>query len=311
MVDAPSFPDYDTMMDSEWLDNVRKLFDNNIFPKECIRCKTSEESNQNSIRNDAIVFDEKQTKRDYLIADVMMDNICNSACIMCSETASTKYGSLYSKNYPIYDNTDNLNKIPLDRIVQFDLTGGEPSYSKNVRNLLLNLPPNIESLRLNTNCSSFMDELIPFLDKKFKIDITMSLDGIGKTQEYIRWPIKWEKYLSVVNQYKALKEKYPDYLQLGFWTTVTTLNINEFFEIKSFSEEMKIPLSYSLLHFPEQLNIMYKNTFTEKAKENPQLNELFGNQLAVDINNQLKFDMFIKRQDYYRKVTISDYIPKS
>lgn len=309
MTDAPSFPDYDTMMNSEWIKGIRESFDNDIFPRECIRCKVSEESNQNSIRHDAILFDNEQTKSDYLIADVMMDNICNSACVMCSEYVSTKYGSLLKKDYVIFDNKDNLNKIPLDRVVQFDLTGGEPSYSKNVKQLITNLPPNVKSLRINTNGSAFMDELIPLIKQGLKINITFSLDGIGKIQEYIRWPIKWDRFYSVVNQYKDLQKQFPDNVRLEFWTTVSSLNINDFHNIKSFSEEMNIPLAYSPIEYPIQLNIKYKNNYTLKAKENPELNDLF--QMAIDIDNQQMLDNFIKIQDYLKKVTISDYIPKS
>jgi len=308
MVRPPIFENYDTMMQSEWVNNIRKKFDENVFPKECVRCDIDEKNNSTSVRISALAEHEKQTTENYLIADILLDNICNSGCQICSPILSTKIGSLYnSKNYIIIDNTKNLNNIPLDRIVELDIAGGEPSHSKNTKNLLLNLPKNVKKIRINTNGSRFMDELIPLLDKGIEIKITFSLDGIGKVQEYIRWPIVWEKYIETVNQYKELQLKY-DKLLLDFWCTINVLNINDFLNIKTFAENINIPLAYSVLDNPFVLNIKYKNHFTDNAKQNPLINNLFKFNLATDFNNQEQLNKFIQTQDNLRKIDIKYYI---
>jgi len=308
MTNPPSFKDYEAMMGSDWVKSVRDTFKDNKFPKECIRCKVSEDANQHSIRLSAIEEHTKQYKSDYLVADIMLDNLCNLGCQFCSPMASSKIGAIISPSkYIIHDNTSHFEKLPLDRITQLDLAGGEPSYSKNIKNLLLNLPPNVNSLRINTNCTSYMDEIIPLLDKGFNISITISFDGVNKVQEYIRWPIKWDKFCSILNQYKELQLNYSN-LNLSFWTTINAFNINDFTNIKSFSETMNIPLSYSLLQSPEPLNIKYKNHLTVKAKENIAVNDIFNSQLANDIDNQASLNNFITKQDSLRKIRISDYI---
>lgn len=308
MVNNPSFKDYETMMASDWVQEIRDTFDADKFPEECIRCKISEELNQYSVRQGAIEEHNRQTKEDYLIADVLLDNVCNLACQFCSPMASSKIGALHSPLYKIHDNTNHFEKLPLDRITQLDMAGGEPSHSKNVKNLLLNLPPNVNSLRINTNCTTFMDEIIPLLDKGFNISMTISFDGVGKVQEYVRWPIKWDKFCSVLYQYKKLQSIYPNNLNLGFWTTINVLNINDFNNMKSFSNSVDISFSYSLLHSPTALNIKYKNELTNKASEDSVLNEIFGTQLACDIDNQQEFDNFIATQDSLRGIKISDFI---
>lgn len=309
MTAPPSFKDYETMMASSWVQEIRDTFNNDQFPKECIRCKVSEDSNQYSIRLSSIEEHNKQTKEDYLIADVMLDNICNLACQFCSPMASSKIGSLYSpSHYVIHDNTSHFENLPLDRIVQIDLAGGEPSYSKNIKNLLLNLPPNVNSLRINTNCTTYMDEIIPLLDKGINISVTISLDGIGKVQEYIRWPIKWDKFCKTLDQYKNLQLIYPHNININFWTTINALNINDFTNIKTFSESMNIPFMYSLLQSPEPLNIKYKNHLTIKAKDNNVINGIFKDQLATDIDNQVSLDKHISRQDLLRGSNILDYV---
>jgi sulfatase maturation enzyme AslB (radical SAM superfamily) len=309
MTNPPSFKDYETMMSSPWTQQIRDTLDADQFPKECIRCKISEDSNQHSIRQSAIEEHDKQTKKDYLVADVMLDNLCNLGCQFCSPMASSKIGALYSSsNYVVHDNRSHFEKLPLDRITQIDLAGGEPSYSKNIKNLLTNLPINVNSLRINTNCTTFMDEIIPLLDKGFNISISISLDGVGKVQEYVRWPIKWDKFCNVLNQYKDLQTKYPDNLNLGFWTTINALNINDFNNIKSFTDSVNISFSYSLLQTPLALNIKYKNSLTIKAKEDSIINEIFNKQLACDIDNQQSLDNFLSKQDTLRGISSTDFL---
>lgn len=309
MIDPPSFTDYETMMKSEWVKDIRTTFDSGQFPKECIRCKIAEDSNHYSIRLSAIEEHSKQSKQDYLVADIMLDNICNLGCQFCSPMASTKIGSLHNpKGYIIYDNNSHFDKLPLDRITQLDLAGGEPSHSKNIKNLLLNLPKNVNSIRVNTNCTSFMDELIPLLVKGINISITVSLDGVNETQEYVRWPTKWDNFYNVLLQYIDLQKQFPDNLNLNFWTTINALNINNFIEIKTFAEQLGIPLTHTLLQQPLPLNIKFKNIFTNKAKENKELANIFDNQLATDIDNQTILDNFIKIQDGIRGIKIKDYI---
>ena len=297
------------MMASDWVQEIRDTFAADKFPEECVRCKVSEDLNHYSVRQGAIDEHKKQTKEDYLIADVLLDNICNLACQFCSPMASSKIGALHSPHhYKIHNNTNHFEKLPLERITQLDLAGGEPSYSKNIKNLLMNLPPNVNSLRINTNCTTYMDEIIPLLDKGFIINLSISFDGVGKVQEYVRWPIKWDKFCSVLYQYKKLQSIYPNNLNLGFWTTINVLNINDFNNMKSFSNSVDISFSYSLLHSPTALNIKYKNELTNKASEDSVLNEIFGTQLACDIDNQQEFDNFIATQDSLRGIKISDFI---
>ena len=309
MVNTPSFKDYETMMASPWVQEIRDTFAADQFPDECIRCKVSEDLNQYSVRQGAIDEHNKQTKEDYLIADVLLDNICNLACQFCSPMASSKIGALHSpQHYKIHDNTNHFEKLPLERITQLDLAGGEPSYSKNIKNLLLNLPPNVNSLRINTNCTTYMDEIIPLLDKGFNINISISFDGVGKVQEYVRWPIKWDKFCGVLDQYKQLQLIYPTNLNLGFWTTINALNINDFNNMKSFSDSVGISFSYSLLHSPTALNIKYKNNLTVRAKEDETINQVFSSQLATDVDNQIDLDNFVATQDSLRGIKISDFI---
>lgn len=314
MVRPPQFSTYEELTNSEWLIGVRDKFKNGEFPNECIRCKQSEDIGSTSIRMMAINDDSKQTKPDYLIADVMLDNICNGGCQFCNPAISTKLGSLTSpNNYRILDNVDKFNKLPLDQIVQLDITGGEPSNSKNVKELLVNLPVNVKKIRINTNASSFMNELVDVVNKGIDVEITISLDGIGSTFEYIRWPAKWNKFIKVLAQYKQFAQDNTNNVSLNMWTTLNALNVNDFENILSFVKDNNIGHEFSMLSTPVELNAVFQNKFTLMAKEkftnsNNSKVQSLSSLVASSTDNQETLEQFIIRQDLLRNITIKNYI---
>lgn len=287
---------FDTLADmdsSVWLRKVKEKFDQDLWPNECQRCEQTEAINGTSIRLNAIEFDQQQTQSDYLTVGGVLDNVCNSACLTCNEDHSTKIGSLISRQYKIVDNTNRFWDLPQDRIVHLDINGGEPSASKNYKQVLANLPRTVKSVRVNTNGSLFIDELDAVLARGIEITVTVSLDGIGPTHDYIRWPIKWDKVYENLMKYKTMP-----LTQLNTWTTVSALNINHLPSIEQFCQEHDILHSWALLHAPDPLNVKYQNHLTLPARD---LMGILPGQVAVDRNNQAELDAFMLAQDNLRK----------
>lgn len=293
MIAPAQFDSLEQMDSSVWLRKVREQLDKDVWPSECQRCQQTESINGTSIRTNAITFDKSQTKSDYLIVGGVLDNVCNSACLTCNEQLSTKIGSLKSKTYTIIDNTNRFWALPVDRITHLDINGGEPSASKNYKQILANLPENVKSIRVNTNGSLFIDELEAVLARGIEVTVTVSLDGIGLTHDYIRWPVKWEKVYENLMRYKAMP-----LTQLNTWTTVSALNIQHLENIQQFCQEHRILHSWALLHAPDPLNVRYQNHLTLPARD---LMNILPGQVAIDRNNQAELDEFIIAQDELRK----------
>ena len=251
---SPDFNSLAEMESSPWLATIKKEFADNQWPRECIRCQRTEQENGSSIRLNAIKFDQLQKQEDYLSVGGVLDNVCNSACLTCNENLSTLIGGLKSKTYPIVDNSNKFWNLPLDRIVHLDINGGEPSHSKNYKHILANLPKNIKSVRLNTNCSTVLEELIPLADRGVQITVTVSLDGIGAVHDFVRWPIKWDKFYANLQRYMAMPVK------LNTWTTVSVLNIDDLPNILEFVKLHKLDHSYAYLNEPWQLAVENKDT---------------------------------------------------
>jgi sulfatase maturation enzyme AslB (radical SAM superfamily) len=246
MVNAPQFDSLTDMESSTWLAKTREKMQVDQWPTECQRCQETE---PNSIRQYAIKLDQQTDQQDYLQVGGVLDNVCNAACLTCNETLSTRIGSLRGQGFPVYNNLERFWQLPQDRIVHLDINGGEPSYSKNYKSLLANLPPNLRTLRLNTNCSTVLTQLIDIVARGIEVTVTVSCDGIGAVHELTRWPILWETFYRNLMTYKSMP------IKLNLWTTVSVLNLDDLPNIQAFAQEHGIDHSWAYLKEPEELAV--------------------------------------------------------
>jgi sulfatase maturation enzyme AslB (radical SAM superfamily) len=299
MVNPIEFDCLQSMDNSQWLADIKQQFAQDQFPNECIRCQQTENINQTSIRLNASKYHTLQSRSDYLIVGGVLDNICNSACQSCDANLSTKIGRLTNKNYTIIDNSYKFWKLPLDRITHLDINGGEPSASKNYQYLLQHVPSNVKSIRINTNCSTIIKEIPELLEKGIHVTVTVSFDGVGKIHDYVRWPIKWDKFYKNLMIYKNMNLS-----GLNLWTTVHALNVGDLNNIINFAKEHSIDHSYALLHDPSVLNINHTNKLTMLANC-----ITLSDQIAIgNNNNDHELLQFITHQDSLRRISYIDYL---
>lgn len=303
MIGAERFESIDAMHNSEWLTRVQKDMEGDGWAPECQRCERSEKVNGDSVRIKSIKRHNilKKERDDYLIVGGTLDNICNSACQTCNPNLSTKIGSLETPNYKSVDNFPRFWELPEHRILELDINGGEPTASPNYKKILRKLPTNIRIVRMNTNGSRMINELEDILKKGVVAIVTLSLDGVDRVHDYVRWPIKWHKYNENVERYIELRERYKN-LYLDFWTTVSSLNLHDFANIQTYAAQMRIPHNWAFLHTPKVLDVRYTNRLTETADHS------FIGQVAIDEDNNTELERYIKRQDVLRDIDIRDYL---
>lgn len=246
MVNAPEFDSLEQMETSAWLETIRQTMLAGQWPSECVRCQETE---PDSIRLYAARLDAETTQKDYLQVGGVLDNLCNAACLTCNENLSTRIGSLQGRVFPIVNNLDRFQALPRDRIVHLDINGGEPSFSKNYREILRDLPPNLRTLRLNTNGSTVLAELTDVVQRGIRVTVTVSCDGIGPVHDLLRWPIPWSKFYHNLMTYRSMP------VELNLWTTVSVLNQEDLGNIQSFALEHGIDHSWAYLHEPWQLSV--------------------------------------------------------
>ena len=297
MTQAPEFSSLEEMEQSLWLRNTKLSFHKGIWPSECIRCKQTEQVSNTSIRLNAVEFDQKQTRQDYLTVGGVLDNVCNSACQTCNENLSTKIGSLQARDYVRVDNSNHFWSLPLDRVVHLDINGGEPSASKNYRYILKNIPENVTSVRINTNCSVVMTEVEELSKRGIQVTVTVSLDGIGRKHNYIRWPIVWEEFEHNLLTYQRMN------IDLNTWTTVSALNVGDLKNIFSYVQQHNLKNSWALLENPSVLSVKHSNHLTRTADVPDQLKSI----VAQGEDNTVELQLFTLAQDHLRGIKLWDY----
>ena len=313
MVNAEEFDTFNDMQNSKWLANIDAQMQENIWPKECIRCQTTESINRRSIRMDMIERDKilKSVNKDYLIVGGVLDNICNSACQTCNENLSSKIGSLKKSSVRV-DNYKKFYELPTDRIVELDINGGEPTYSPNYKKILENLPTNVKIVRINTNAHKTFDSIITLLERGVRIIITISFDGLNDIHDYVRWPIKFLNVENTIKEYKQIQQSYPTLLKLNLWTTVSVYNINQFDKIVAYAKDNNLEHSYGIVEFPDVLSIAHCNKLTVDAKlkyinSNNILLKNLADKIAIKVNNSVQLKKYIEQQDNFRSIKFKNY----
>jgi sulfatase maturation enzyme AslB (radical SAM superfamily) len=196
------------------------------------------------------------------------------------------------------DNSAAFWQLPLERVTHLDINGGEPSASPNYRNILKNIPPSVTSVRINTNCSMVIPEIKQLLDHGIHVTVTVSLDGIGRIHDYVRWPIKWENFERNLDTYKNMNIQ-----ELNTWTTVSALNIGNLKNILEYTKQQGIDHSWALLEQPRVLNVKYSNHFTRTADVPDELKSI----VAQDQDNTVELQLWTLEQDCLRGIKLWDY----
>ena len=278
------------------------------WPDECRRCRDTEQANGHSIRlaSNERDLELKQTHPDYLILGGVLDNICNSACQTCHAGLSTKIGSLSGGDYKQISNESLLDRIPMDRVLEIDINGGEPTASPAYQRLLQNLPAQIKILRVNTNGSRVLPRFEELLQRDIRIIITFSLDGTDRVHDYVRWPIQWDNYQNTVERYVDYR-KHHNNLELQAWTVISALNVNDWPNIEKFAKEMELNHSWAFLDYPIPLDPRFDNDLTARAKTTLSGIDKFQS-IASGINNQNQLYSFLNQQDQLRGISFKNYL---
>jgi len=277
------------------------------------------------IATDEVKFDQRLLE----VQIKAFGNQCNLDCYMCQPFDSTtrlksinsneltdeSIFSVGSKKKPL-----QMGKITLDSAVDqiaeiapyiynLKLIGGEPLVMKKFYNLLEQIIATGEAknimVKYQTNMSVLEFERIKIskLIPEFKLfEFTVSLDGIGKADEYIRRRSSWK---DIVNNMKAVK-KYPN-VSININGTISFLSVLRFYELIEWfddNKEMFDQINWSNIRGPKKLcaNVLpeaIKKDLIEKYKNFPDIqNVLMEDNGGYDYQDTI--DYLIMNDKYYK-----------
>jgi hypothetical protein len=201
----------------EWFNNtnelkeIREKFIDNQRPEQCKKCWDLEDNNDVSYREEWNNNYLNQPKTVSLeVMDIRLTNKCNLQCKMCWPGASDQIAknildakipgiTIYSEEktrsadqnlldnlYDVIVNTPTLRKIKF--------AGGEP-FIINEFVLLLEKIADAGCLDISifvlSNITTITNRLLNVLKRFKNVEVSCSVDGIGRYIEYQRFPCKW------------------------------------------------------------------------------------------------------------------------
>jgi hypothetical protein len=215
----------------------------------------------------------------YQPVDLQIDlgNTCNSACIMCSPTYSSKVSFEYNTLtklepgiFRIYENVKNwtddprlvdkfvgeLSTIPNIKYIHF--LGGETLYLKSFYDICdrlidLGLSKNI-SIGTTTNCTVYTPGLERIISNFKHVHLGLSVEAIHAVNDYIRYPSTLSKVSSNITKFLALRKNYDIHLSLRITPNILSIyHLDTIFELML--DQQVIAESCNILHDPSCLRI--------------------------------------------------------
>lgn len=321
-------------LNSDFLAEVRDQFEHEQWPRGCERCRIEEQNNIVSKRQ----LDQQRWQHHYdrsantiLTASVAFGNTCNLKCITCNSMNSSRwhqeYQDIYGKNIaPVHFYKQNFVKdfvSQVPNLVHLDIPGGEPllsgvSAQMELLDYYIGTGQAAEMvLHYTTNVTVYPSQDWWNRWQHFeKIDLQLSLDGIGRRYEYIRNPADWHTVTANIDRYKSVA--LPNF-ELSVSHTVSAYNIFYLDEFVQWCHSQGLPRPWmGRVHNPAHMRpsvwpAEVRAVIAEhlKASNDPEVGiwaELIAN--TDDSQHWQDFKKYLQLHDQYRGTDFADVFPE-
>lgn len=287
----------------------------------CNKCKTEEERGHTSLRQ--VLNSELSGNSTLEYIEISISNECNLACRMCSPTYSTFWGKLvstskdlqkYHVNYKQpHISIDTIFKdIDISKLKKIKYLGGEPFVTPQIGQLFKYLEENgvIQNIEFecNTNCTLFPKKWLVELSKFKKLNIELSVDGVGDINEYIRFGKSWKIIYQNILKWVEYKEKNSN-LNLSLYTTVQAYNLHDIKNICNLATENGLKFYSSLLVVPEYLSVnALPRDYLDEIKD--EYNQKYYKSISPNTSLFEEFKKYTSDLDNSMNNRLQDVIPE-
>ena len=205
-------------------------------------------------------------------------NLCNLACRHCGPFSSSRWLKDYFKvearqqNWTSYvqqfteiqDSYRDDNSFWTDlkawapNVEFYELYGAEPVLIdplwEVIKTSSLGANNNKTVVNINTNGTILREDTEEIFQNFYEVDLGLSVDGIGDQFEYMRYPAKWDKFLSNLDAYQNMAARLGN-ININVSCTVSALNVYYTDEIWQFFHSRGIHVGFNILHRPDHLNM--------------------------------------------------------
>jgi sulfatase maturation enzyme AslB (radical SAM superfamily) len=247
--------------DSQTLVEIKDSFLKESWPAGCERCRIEEENNIQSKRQ----LDYERWTHEYdsydidsgeiLTLSMALGNVCNLKCIICGPSSS----SLWQKEYKDIHNiqVDSIESYRQDiiktiknstsNLIHLDLHGGEPflsgrpQHKELLDHYISNNRAKDITIHYTTNGTILPgEEWLSRWNHFKKIDLQISIDGIGSRFEYLRYPADWNTLVDNIYNYQQYQQMHANF-QISIAHTVSAFNIFYLEEFVDWCRSMRLP----------------------------------------------------------------------
>lgn len=318
--------------------DIRLKMLNGEEPKECAGCYKLERTGEISKRmyeNDKYVhtLEELREKVDesgalkhlnYRFVELRIGNVCNLKCLTCNPMSSTKWNedvtqlpekfqsgyysldksfSTWYKDKSWYDellrNAEDLEEIYIN--------GGEPMLIKEHLYFLqklcdLGLNKKIRLL-YSINLTLVTSKVIDLWKQFKKVELNVSIDDLGKRNDYIRYPSSFDTIESNLNLLSG------NSFDIKIIQTVSVLNVYNIGNFYEYFTEKGFKVEHNYVYWPEYLHVsLFKEPIPLEKLPEDKAKRLID-ELSKDYSVFYEdFLAYIKSIDYIRSLKIEDYL---
>lgn len=249
--------DLQSYIDStELVDLQRSLLDQNELPAGCGACSKVEQQGHRSLRQIHNQDKPVLNSVELTSVEVFPGNICNLRCLMCEPQLSSALAAEYQRigwhsGNTVIEHTNtvqDLRALPALKSVTF--IGGEFFLAKNSLEILdYAIGKNLD-ISVITNGTVLSASHLARLKQVKNLDLTISIDGIGSVNEFIRYPSVWHEVNNNVDQ---LIHQLP-YANVHFNTVIQIFNIHNLGTILDWAKSKNKAIQLTPLEQPSWLS---------------------------------------------------------
>ncbi len=279
---------------SSEIKSLREDLLNGVKNNACHNCWTDEEAGRDSLRlisNRTAGLFSKTPIREQIknpkvsnidSFDLVLGNLCNLKCVMCSPNWSSQLlaevnlnpslqklyptATLDQKKYNWAKEDDFVNwcNKHLPESIHIKFTGGEPFIIPWIQTVIDKIPDEQKKkcvLHFTTNLTIVNLGLFENFKKFKEVWLSVSVEGVEETFEYLRHGHKWETLSTNIRLIKDMK--IPN-LNLMINHIVQTPSYHSIIPMTKYFDELELKIAPIMMTWPMHFHI---SSLTKKAKE--------------------------------------------
>ena len=292
---------------------------NGTVPRpNCTQCSVPESQGMTSIRKQLLTKPWASDQPSIKMLDVFFGNTCNLGCVMCGPEWSSyisnerynagliDYRIRYKENIDIA--LDTIDQLP--DLVSVSFVGGEFFLVNDNIKILEKIKQRGLTATIMTNATVINQQLVDVLKDIDKVEIRISIDGVGDGFEFIRYPAVWNIWQ---NNVELLKTQLP-HAEIYCAAVLQMLNCQQMHEMYEWANRARLRLDHQFLSSPNSLRFSVLDQSERDVLAHALVNKQSQNYFIANPQRAVIDDLVVMIQevefDYGHRSQCIDFLSK-